>query len=110
MDDALVPRRWWFWPRRERAQPPDRATAGFGGDQRDEPVLIAVVNSAMEADMARAALEAEQIPVLIKGDTTAEMYALHIGALASREIWTMPVFAEQARDVLIGMGLLDPEP
>lgn len=106
MDDALS----WQQPFDREAAPKQAtstgATARFGGDGNDEPVLIAVLNGPVESEMARDALAEEHIPVMIKRNSVGIVYGLATGALSRAEVWVLPMFVEQARDVLIGIGLL----
>lgn len=105
MDDALR----WQMPRNPlgTAEPTARthATARFGGDN-DEPVLVAVITGPIESEMARDALAEAGVPALVKRKAFEGVYGLGFGAFGSAEVWTPPACVEQARDVLIGIGLL----
>ena len=105
MDDAI---RWQgpFEDGRERE--PSTNTARFGGDE-DRPVLVAVLNGPIEAEMARDALAEAGIPALIKRETAAALYGLTVGSLARAEVWTPPALAEGAHDLLVGIGLVGEE-
>lgn len=92
----------------QRAAEQSGATARFGGNN-DEPVLIAVINGPVEGEMARDALDEAQIPALVKRNTLGSIYGLTFGAFGSAEVWVPPTFAEAARDVLVGIGVLAPD-
>ena len=109
MDDAFT---WWLPFRRKTQpeQPPNAsATARFGGDGGDEPVLIGVVHGPVESAMAQDALAEAQIPAHIKHNALGAIYGISVGSFGAAEVWVPPTFVEQARDVLIGIGLLDAE-
>lgn len=109
MDDALP---WRLRFRRQHnppAEPQPSATARFGGNGNDEPVLIAIVNGPVEIEMAQAALQDEGIPVLLKRKRVGPAVIIGMAALESAEVWVPPPFAEKARDTLIGVGLLEAE-
>lgn len=109
MDDALS-----FRGERkiDREQPtsnsPARAsaTARTGGGGDDEPVLVARVNGQIQIEMAHAALQEAGIPAYIKRESVGLVYGLSVGSLGSAEVWVPRPLAEQAEDVLIGIGLL----
>lgn len=107
MDDAL---RWHAplnLPDQAEAAPQTGATARFGGDGNDAPVLVAVINGPIESEMARDALVEANIPALVKRNSAGSVYGLTFGSWGSAEVWTLPNVAEQARDVLIGIGVLE---
>ncbi|WP_026369712.1 DUF2007 domain-containing protein [Kallotenue papyrolyticum] len=111
MDAVLRWRRFAQRPGAPGARPTGgETTARFGGDGQHAPVRIAVVDGPLASGMARAALEAADIPVLIKQDSAGVIYGLTVGALAAAEIWVPAALAERARSVLIGIGLLDETP
>jgi hypothetical protein len=101
MDDALPWRRNIAQRREEPA-----ATARTGGDNDDGPALIARISGQVRIEMAREALEDAGIPAYIKRDTMGAVYGLTVGALAAAEVWVPRPLAEQAEDVLIGIGVL----
>lgn len=103
MDAAL--KRWLPW-RRPEPEPTASATARFGGEDDEEPVLVASIQGPVEIEMARDALSEAEIPAYIKDNQLGRVYGLTIGAFGTAEVWVMPIFAEQARDILIGIGLL----
>ena len=111
MDDAL---RWQAGAqptqeeKRAAANEHVGATAQFGGDN-DEPILIAVINGPVESEMARDALHEAQIPALVKRNPLGPIYGFTFGPFASAEVWVPPTFAEPARDVLVGIGVLPPD-
>ncbi len=105
MDDAI---RWQGPFEDDRKREPKANTARFGGDD-DRPVLVAVLNGPIEAEMARDALAEAGIPALIKRETAAALYGLTVGSLARAEVWTPPALAERARDLLVGIGLVGEE-
>jgi hypothetical protein len=108
MDDTLF---WGLrlnWGRKQEPQT-TAATTRFGGDGGDEPVLIAVISAPVEAEMAKDALAEAGIPAYVKQHSLGQVYGLSIGAFGTAEVWTPPAVAEQARDVLIGIGVLQPD-
>jgi hypothetical protein len=108
MDDALR----WFRPIGGKHEAQDRAqsgaTARFGGDGGDEPVLIAVVNGPVEIAMAQDALQTAGIPAHIKRNSLGPLYGLSIGSFGSAQIWVHPALAEQAYNELVGIGVIKP--
>lgn len=105
MDDAI---RWQGPLEGDRKHEPTANTARFG-EQDDGPVLVAVLNGPIEAEMARDALVESGIPALIKRETAAALYGLTVGSLARAEVWTPAALAERAHDVLVGIGLIGEE-
>ena len=93
------------------AQPPKRdlagATAGFGGGD-NEPVLIATVDGPVQIEMAKDALVTAGIPAYVKQNSLGPIYGLSVGSFGAAEVWVLPALAEQARDTLIGIGVLEP--
>jgi hypothetical protein len=108
MDDALP----WFRSIGGEREAQDRAqtgaTARFGGDGGDQPVLIAVVNGPVEIEMAQDALHSAGIPAYVKRNSLGPLYGLSIGAFGSAEIWVHPALAEQAYNELVGIGVIQP--
>ena len=109
MDTVLSLNRWLPWRRRDEAEPRTETTARFGGDDGEEPVLVATIQGPVEGEIARDALRDAGIPAYIKENKVGRVYGLTIGSFGAAEVWVMPVWVEQARDTLIGVGLL-PEP
>ncbi len=109
MDDAL-PLRGGRKIDREQPSPdsPARvsATARAGGGGDDEPVMIARVNGQIQIEMAQAALQEAGVPAYIKRESVGLVYGLSVGSFGSAEVWVPRPLAEQAEDVLIGIGLL----
>lgn len=109
MDDAFT----WRWMGRRVAASSQTAdaqnTARFGGEQDDEPLLIATIDGPIEIEMAKDALETAGIPVYVKHNSIGTIYGLSVGGFGAAEIWAMPALAERARDTLIGIGLLSEE-
>lgn len=109
MDDAL---RWDLLIRRRgddsRDDAATGATARFGGDQ-DGPALVGIVEGPMQIGMAREALAEARIPAYIKQESVGPIYGLSIGEFGRAEVWAPAPLAEQARDVLIGIGVLQDE-
>lgn len=109
MEDAL---RWWKpieRPAGDEAQPQTGATARFGGEGGDEPVLIAVINGPVEIEMAQDALQQAGIPALVKRNSLGPLYGLSFGSFGSAEIWVLPALAEQAHNELVGIGVIAPD-
>ena len=108
MDDALI----WRLPRtgaeEPAAQPQTATSARFGGDGGDQPVLVARINGPIEIEMAKDALAGAGIPAYIKQNSLGRIYGLSVGSFGTGEVWVVPALAEQARDTLIGIGVLDP--
>ncbi len=109
MDDAL---RWEFGIRRSdddsRADAQIGATARFGGDDQG-PALVGIVEGPMQIGMAREALSEAGIPAHIKQESVGPIYGLSIGEFGRAEIWAPAPLVEQARDLLIGIGVLRDE-
>jgi hypothetical protein len=109
MDDALT---WNSFRKRDRQREPQQvlpatgATARTGGDDHDEPILIAIVGGPVMAEMAQSALRDAGIPAFVKRDSIGAVYGLAVGALAAAEVWVPRPLAEQAEDVLVGIGVL----
>ena len=113
----------WPWRRLEaedaepRSAPPSNATSQtttatttrFGGNGNDQPVLIAVIHGPVEAEMAKDALAEAAIPAYVKQHSLGQVYGLTIGPFGAAEVWVHPALVEQAREVLIGIGLLGPQ-
>lgn len=109
MDDTLSWGMRLGWGRRRQTQTGTTTTTRFGGDGGDEPVLIAVISAPVEAEMAKDALAEAGVPAYVKQNSLGQVYGLSIGAFGTAEVWTPPAVAEQARDVLIGIGVLQPD-
>ncbi len=107
MDDA---RPWSTFRRNDLDEPiPARAgaTARTGGPNEDEPVLIAQISGPVRIEMAQEALRDANIPVYIKRDSMGIVYGLSIGPLSAAQVWVPRALAEQATDVLVGIGVID---
>jgi hypothetical protein len=107
MDDALP----WQQARHTHVDEPTRTRAGVtartGGPGGDEPVLIARINGPVRIEMAQEALRDAGIPAYIKRDTMGMVYGLSVGPLAVGEVWVPRPLADQAEDVLAGIGVLE---
>jgi hypothetical protein len=105
MEEALT----WWQPRRkhdDREDTPETgATERFGGDGDSGPVLVATVHGPVEINMARDALAEANIPAHIKQNSLGPVYGLSVGDFGSAEVWVPRPLAEQAQDLLIGIGL-----
>lgn len=84
------------------------ATARYGGDSDQGPMLIGTVSSPVEAEMSEDALKEAGIPALIKRNSLGTVYGLSVGSFGAAEVWVPRSFAEQARNILIGIGVLEP--
>jgi hypothetical protein len=107
MDDALP---WSPLRRDDRDEPiPARSgtTARTGGSNDDEPVLIARISGPVRIEMAQEALHDAGIPAYIKRDSMGAVYGLSVGPLAAAQIWVPRALAEQATDVLVGIGVAE---
>ncbi len=107
MDDTLP---WSPFRRDDRDEPmPARsgATARTGGPNDDEPVLIARISGPVRIEMAQAALRDANIPVYIKRDSMGVVYGLSMGPLSAAQVWVPRPLAEQATDVLVGIGVVE---
>jgi hypothetical protein len=107
MDDALP----WQQARHTKPDEPalarSGATARTGGPGDDEPVLIAQISGPVRIEMAQEALRDAGIPAHIKRDSMGVVYGLSVGPLAAAQIWVPRPLAEQAEDVLFGIGVLE---
>ncbi len=88
------------------SQPATSARAGFGGD--DEPVLVARIDGPVQIEMAKDALETAGIPAHVKQNSLGPIYGLSVGSFGTAEVWVVRPLAEQARETLIGIGVLRP--
>ena len=106
MDNALA----WWRPRWRRAKSEDEArvstTARFGGENENEPVLVATIHGPVEIEMAKDALAEAGIPAHVKQNSLGPVYGLSVGSFGSAEVWAPAPLAEQAYDLLVGMGLV----
>ena len=109
MDDALPWRRTIAGDAQRNVQEQTGATARTGGDGGDEPVLLAVLDGPVEIGMAQSALEEANIPAYVKRNSLGPIYGLSIGAFGRGEVWVPPTLVDPAREVLIGIGLLEPD-
>jgi hypothetical protein len=109
MDDVL---RWGLPIRRSdddsQAEAQPGTTARFGGDD-DGPALVGIVEGPMQIGMAREALAEAKIPAYIKQESVGPIYGLSIGEFGRAEVWAPAPLVEQARDLLIGIGVLRDE-
>lgn len=96
-------------PAAATSQTTPATTTRFGGEGDDQPVLIAVLHGPVEAEMAKDALAEAGIPAYVKQHSLGQVYGLTIGSFGAAEVWMHPALAEQAREVLIGIGLLGPQ-
>ena len=107
MDDALP----WQQARQAKQHEPTPArssvTARTGGPGDNEPVLIAQISGPVRIEMAQEALRDADIPAYIKRDTMGMVYGLSVGPLAAAQIWVPRPLADQAEDVLTGIGVLE---
>jgi hypothetical protein len=109
MDDTFSWGMRLGWRSKRTVQSATAATTRFGGDGADDPVLIAVISAPVEAEMAKDALAEAGLPAYVKQNSLGQVYGLSVGSFGTAEVWTPPAVAEQARDVLIGIGLLQPD-
>jgi len=107
MDDALPRRMFRGREADQPAQPRSGAAVRAGGPGNDEPVLIARISGPVRIEMAQQALRDADIPVYIKRDSMGVVYGLSTGPLSAGEVWVPGALAEQAKDVLMGIGLLE---
>src|SRR5688500_15161916 len=106
MDDA---RAWWK-PRWRKTKDEDESrvntTARFGGGGNNEPVLVATIHGPVEIEMAKDALAEAGIPAHVKQNSLGPVYGLSVGSFGSAEVWAPAPLAEQAYDLLIGIGVV----
>ena len=106
MDDALA----WWRPRWRRAKSEDETrtnvTTRFGGDAHHEPILVATIHGPVEIAMAKDALAEAGIPAHVKQHSLGPVYGLSVGSFGSAEVWVPAPLAEQAYDLLIGIGVV----
>ncbi len=86
------------------SEPATGAQAGFGGD--DEPVLVAMIDGPVQIEMAKDALETAGIPAYVKQNSLGPIYGLSVGSFGTAEVWVVRPLAEQARETLVGIGVL----
>ena len=70
-------------------------------------MLVAIIHGTIAIDMAEDALRDAEIPVLIKRSSLESTYTIGSSRFIDAEVWTPPAFVERARDVLIGIGLIE---
>jgi hypothetical protein len=101
----------WRLPWTGAVKPEEQAgtAARFGGEGGDGPVLIAMIHGPVEIEMAKDVLAEANIPALVKQNSLGRVYGLSVGSFAAAEVWVPLPLAEQARDLLIGIGLVDEE-
>jgi hypothetical protein len=92
----------------DRTQPNTSMTARYGSGSDEGPVLIVTVSGPVEAEMAEDALKEAGIPVFIKRNSLGAVYGLSVGSFGAAEVWVPHPLAERARDILIGIGMLEP--
>ncbi len=80
----------------------------YGGDGSDEPVLVATISGLIEVEMARDTLQAAGIPAYFRRNSLGPVYGLSVGSFGKAEVWAPPPLADRTRDLLVGIGLLDP--
>ena len=99
----------WWRPRKDNpaadTQSAGGSRAAFGGDE--EPVLVATIDGPVQIEMAKDALAMADIPALVKQNSLGPVYGLSVGSFGAAEVWVLPVLAEQARETLMGIGLLE---
>src|SRR3712207_6269627 len=108
MDDALSWRRGKRGDETEQTQPDAGTNARFGGED-EGPVLVGTVAGPVEVEMAEDALKEAGIPALIKRNSLGSVYGLSVGSFGAAEVWVPQALADQAHDVLVGIGVLPPE-
>lgn len=109
MEDALRWRRPIDRDTQRDEQATSGATARTGGDGGDEPVLLAVLDGPVEIGMAQSALADAGIPAYVKQNSLGPVYGLTVGSFGRGEVWVPPAAVDPAREVLIGIGLLEPD-
>ncbi|GAC1643357.1 MAG: hypothetical protein NVS4B8_13270 [Herpetosiphon sp.] len=104
MDDALRMRGNMEQNKRERSDETG-GEALYGGWQ-GEPVVVAVIQGPINAEMALDALKDQGIPAMLRRNPVASAYGFAGGFGGGVPLLVPEPMLEAAQDVLIGMGLL----
>ena len=86
------------------SQPTTGTRAGFV--VAAEPVLVAMIDGPVQIEMAKDALETAGIPAHVKQNSLGPIYGLSVGSFGTAEVWVVRPLAEQARETLVGIGVL----
>ena len=93
----------WFRPKHSTLasdQEQNTASTTTGGEIDQEPVVVWMAANQMEAEIVKARLESEGIPVLIRGEVLGAIYGLTTGTLAQRAVLVPAALAEKAETLL----------
>ena len=93
----------WFRPKHSTLasdQEQNTASTTTGGELDQEPVVVWMAANQMEAEIVKARLESEGIPVLIRGEVLGAIYGLTTGTLAQRAVLVPAALAEKAETLL----------
>jgi len=85
---------------------PTTATTNFKG-VTEQPVVVAIIHGPVAAEMALEALQDAGIPAMLRRNPVGTVYGMSIGAWGSTPVLVPAPLLEQARDVLLGMGLME---
>ncbi|MBA3947848.1 MAG: DUF2007 domain-containing protein [Herpetosiphonaceae bacterium] len=99
-------------PMRSKASLVDRswqtatASASFKGE-REQPVIVAVIQGPVAAEMALEALHDAGIPAMLRRNPVGAVYGMSLGAWGETPLLVPAPLYEQAREILLGMGLVE---
>ncbi|MEI6045607.1 MAG: hypothetical protein WCS37_14755 [Chloroflexota bacterium] len=78
----------------------DLFSTGLGWPQGEERVLVTISPNYMDAQLTKAQLESNDIPVMIEGGGVGNLYNFTIGNLAEHKIYVPQSLLPQARQIL----------
>ncbi len=90
----------------ERTPRTATASASFKAEQ-EQPVVVAVIQGPVAAEMALEALHEAGIPAMLRRNPLGAVYGMSLGAWGETPVLVPAPLYEQARDILVGMGLVE---
>ncbi|MFZ2486859.1 MAG: DUF2007 domain-containing protein [Anaerolineae bacterium] len=76
------------------------ATTTGGSTQSEDPVEVYVAANELEAQVIRAFLESNAIPVMLRGEALGQVYGLVVGKFAEVRVFVPHLLAEKAQVLL----------
>jgi hypothetical protein len=95
---------------RRAAAKPTATTAStrFRGGQ-EQPVVVAVIQGPVAAEMALEALQEAGIPAMLRRNPVGTIYGMSLGVWGETPVIVPAALQDQAHEILVGMGLVDDE-